>query len=71
MQNQETFYLNLILERLRTCAYYQPRFGQSTQGLSLEEFQVLYNADTFYTWFGLNRPLVYSAHRTAGGLTSI
>jgi hypothetical protein len=39
--------------------------------LSLHQFQELYNADPFYAWFGLNHPLVYAAHKAAGGITSV
>jgi hypothetical protein len=40
-------------------------------GLSLEEFQALYREDQFYSWYGLDHPLMYAAHKAAGGMTSI
>lgn len=64
-------YLQLLLERLDVCRQYRPRFGLGGGGLSLAEFQALYSADPFYTWFGLNNALVYTAHRAAGGITSV
>jgi hypothetical protein len=37
----------------------------------LSEFQELYEADEFYAWLGLSSPLMYAAHKAAGGMTSI
>jgi len=39
--------------------------------LSLQQFQTLYQADPFYNWFGLHHPMMYAAHKAAGGMTSI
>jgi hypothetical protein len=39
--------------------------------LTPDAFQELYGADPFYSWIGLDSPLVYAAHRVAGGITSI
>lgn len=48
------------------------KFGQGSQtGLTRDQFAQLYGADPFYSWFGFDSPLVYSAHRVAGGLTSV
>jgi len=64
--------LEIFLAPLRKCSNYQPAFGQSGKsGLSLCEFQDLYGADPFYSWLGLAEPVVYSAHKAAGGLTSV
>jgi len=63
-------YLDIILNRIRVCREYRPAFGQGRK-ISLREFQQLYSSDSFYSWFGLNDPLVYAAHRAAGGITSI
>lgn len=66
-------YLALILEPIRVCAQYKPRFGQGTKGdgLTLAQFQQLYQGDPFYSWFGLDNPMMYAAHKAAGGMTSI
>jgi hypothetical protein len=65
-------YLEIILRRLRVCKTYKPRFGQGqSAGLSLHAFQSLYGADVFYAWFGLDHPLMYAAHKAAGGITSV
>lgn len=37
----------------------------------MDAFQELYRSDAFYNWFGLGSPLMYAAHRAAGGMTSI
>ncbi|MBN1562312.1 MAG: hypothetical protein JXA10_00615 [Anaerolineae bacterium] len=63
-------YLQFILDRLDVCHAYQPQLGQG-QPVSLEGFLNLYGADPFYAWFGLNNPLIYAAHKAAGGITSI
>jgi hypothetical protein len=65
-------YLQTILTPIRVCAKYRPKFGQGAgDGYSLEQFQALYQADPFYNWFGLDNPLMYAAHKAAGGMTSV
>ena len=65
-------YLELIRSALRVCLNYKPAFGRGRgDGISLEQFQEIYGEDEFYSWFGLDSPLVYAAHRAAGGMTSV
>ena len=64
-------YLKIVLEPIRVSAGYQPKFGQGGNGLSLEQFRRLYRSDPFYGWFGLDSPLLYAAHKAAGGMTSV
>ena len=64
-------YLLLLTRPLQVCRDYRPKFGQGGKGVSVEEFQVLYKADSFYQWMGLDSPLMYAAHKAAGGMTSI
>lgn len=65
-------FLNIILTPIRVSAAYRPRLGQGRKGgLDLSDFQVLYRGDPFYSWFGLDSPLMYAAHRAAGGMTSV
>ncbi len=73
MKQDDAAYLKLILEPIRVCAKYKPKFGQGNKGsgLTLEEFQTLYQEDPFYSWFGLDHPMMYAAHKAAGGMTSI
>ena len=66
-------YLALVLDPIKVCARYKPKFGQGNKadGLSLAQFRTLYQADAFYSWFGLDNPLMYAAHKAAGGMTSV
>ena len=70
---QDTEYLQIVLDPIRVSARYRPKFGQGNkrEGLSFEEFQSLYRNDSFYSWFGLDNPLMYAAHKAAGGMTSV
>ena len=72
MSNDEK-YIELVLEPIRVCAQYRPKFGQGAKGggLTLAQFQTLYQGDPFYSWFGLDNPLMYAAHKAAGGMTSV
>ena len=65
-------FIETFLEPIRVCSNYRPAFGQSgSDGIDLPTFQELYGGDPFYAWIGLDDPLVYTAHKTAGGLTSV
>lgn len=65
-------YRQLVLKPIYVCAQYKPMMGQGRgQGYELEAFQKLYRADPFYNWFGLDNPLMYAAHKAAGGMTSV
>lgn len=68
----DTEYLEIITAAIRVCADYRPRFGHGrAAGFTVAEFKELYQADPFYSWFGLDNPLMYAAHRAAGGMTSV
>ena len=70
--NQDERYFRLIQQALAVCQNYRPKFGQGSKaGLTLDDFQTLYRGDPFYTWFGLDSPLLYAAHKAAGGMTSV
>jgi hypothetical protein len=66
-------YLQTVLDPIQVCARYKPKFGQGAAGggLTLAQFQKLYQSDAFYSWFGLDNPLMYAAHKAAGGMTSV
>ena len=65
-------YLEIVSDALRVCSQYNPKFGRGKKGgYTLDEFQDLYQSDPFYSWFGLDSPLVYAAHKAAGGMTSV
>ena len=69
---KEEKYKEIFIAPLRESACYLPKFGHSkTSGFSLKEFQALYGNDIFYKWLGLDSPVMYSAHKLAGGITSI
>lgn len=70
--SQDEKYFELIAGALRVCANYKPMFGKGRKGgMTLEQFRQMYGADPFYKWVGLDSALMYAAHKTAGGMTSI
>lgn len=72
MTARDARYLKIIVDSLRVCANYKPKFGQGRgDGLTLRQFQDLYQGDPFYNWFGLDNPMMYAAHKAAGGMTSV
>lgn len=71
-KHSDAEYLHMVTAAIRVCADYHPRFGQGRSGgFTVAKFKELYQADPFYSWFGLDNPLMYAAHRAAGGMTSI
>jgi hypothetical protein len=70
---EDARYLKAVLDPIKVCAHYKPKFGQGAKGggLTLAQFQTLYQSDPFYSWFGLDNPLMYAAHKAAGGMTSV
>ena len=72
MLSHDERYFTLLAIALRKCKDYLPRFGQGMNaGITVEKFEELYGADPFYHWLGLDSPLMYAAHKAAGGMTSI
>lgn len=70
--DQNLRYREILINPITECANYTPKFGHGRNGgFSLSEFQTLYGADAFYKWLGLDNPLMYSAHKAAGGITSV
>ena len=68
----ESEYLDLVIQAIQVCAEYRPKFGHHGRaGLTWEEFRAVYGSDAFCSWFGLDHPLMYAAHRAAGGMTSL
>jgi hypothetical protein len=70
LEGDET-YSRILISAIEVCKRYKPRFGSQKRGVTLEEFKVLYGKDPFYSWMGLDSPLLYSAHKAAGCMTSI
>jgi hypothetical protein len=72
MESLDKKYLDIFLSPLYVCSDYLPAFGtRGGEGLSLNDFQKLYGEDEFYSWIGLDSPLMYAAHKASGGITSI
>lgn len=71
--HNEAVYLKKFLDPLKVCKRYKPKMGQGgkEEGVSLDQFLVMYGADSFYAWIGLDTELMYSAHKAAGGMTSV
>lgn len=71
-EEQNIIYRNILIDPLKECANYTPKFGHAKKGgFSLSDFQSLYGGDVFYKYLGLDTSLMYSAHKVAGGITSI
>ena len=66
-------YRELLLEPIRVCANYRPAFGlaRGEEEVTLDGFRRLFGSDPLYGWLGLDSPLMYAAHKAAGGMTSI
>ncbi|MBI5722480.1 MAG: hypothetical protein HZA50_00870 [Planctomycetes bacterium] len=65
-------YLGMLVKAIRVCGSYKPMMGRKDKtGVDLNGFRRLYQTDHFYHWFGLDNPLMYAAHKAAGGMTSI
>ncbi|MDE0273014.1 MAG: hypothetical protein OXP11_17650 [Gammaproteobacteria bacterium] len=72
MSNSDADYLDVLLAAIRVSHDYRPKFGRGGRvGLTLDEFSKLYQGDAFYGWFGLDDPMMYAAHKAAGGMTSV
>lgn len=67
---QDERYLSLLLKKIEVCKAYKPKFGQG-KDTSFDEFKIIYSTDPFYSWLGLDNPLMYAAHKAAGGITSL
>ncbi len=72
LEEQDAQYMACLVNAIRVCADYRPKLGHGgKKGYSLADFQKIYGADPFYSWVGLDNPLMYAAHKAAGGMTSI
>ena len=72
MSSRDAEYLDILLAAIRVSHNYRPKFGRGGRvGLTLDEFSKLYRGDAFYGWFGLDDPMMYAAHKAAGGMTSV
>jgi len=72
MKNLHKKYKEILINPVRQCASYNPKFGQNREnGITFQDFQILYGQDAFYHWLGLDNQMMYAAHKAAGGITSI
>lgn len=68
----DTQYLNIFLTPIRVCSSYKPKFGgESEEDTTLDDFRRIYGNDPLYHWVGFDSPLMYAAHKAAGGITSV
>ena len=70
MSKRDERYKRIILNRLETCKSYNPKFGTGS-AVTLDEFKEMHGEDPLYGWFGLDNPMLYAAHKAAGGITSV
>lgn len=66
----DKIYRDILIDPLKTCADYLPKMGGG-EGVDVETFKRLYSRDPLYHWIGFDSPLMYSAHKAAGGMTSL
>lgn len=67
---RDALYREILVSPLRKSAEYLPKMGGAGE-VDLEGFTALYGEDPLYHWMGLDSPLMFAAHKAAGGMTSI
>lgn len=67
---EDLVYREILLSPLRTCSDYLPKMGGQT-GVDLKSFISSYGSDPLYHWMGFDSPLMFAAHKAAGGMTSL
>ena len=70
LTGRDDHYTEIILAPLRKCADYLPKMGGDAE-VNLDGFVELYGADPLYHWMGFDSPLMFAAHKAAGGMTSV
>ena len=69
-ESRDEQYRNILIDPIRVCADYLPKMGGS-DGIDQKTFVKLYGSDPLYHWMGFDSPLMFSAHKAAGGMTSL
>lgn len=69
-EDRDQSYQEILLSPLRTSGAYLPKMGGDAE-VDLDAFTALYGADPLYHWMGLDSPLMFAAHKAAGGMTSV
>lgn len=67
---QDAEYREVLMKPLRISANYLPKMGGGVE-VDLDGFTALYGADPLYHWLGFDSPLMFAAHKAAGGMTSL
>lgn len=70
MPADDELYRELLLTPIRKCAEYLPKMGGQDE-VDLDGFTSMYGSDPLYHWVGLDSPLMFAAHKAAGGMTSV
>lgn len=70
VDSRDAGYRELILAPIRLCAHYLPKMGGGVD-VNFTKFAEIYGDDPFYHWIGLDSAPMYSAHKAAGGMTSL
>lgn len=68
--DRDALYREILLAPLRKCADYLPKMGGEVE-VDIAGFTGLYGKDPLYHWMGLDSPLMFAAHKAAGGMTSV
>lgn len=69
-ESHDRDYIEFLIGKISICKAYRPKLGRGS-AVSLEEFKAIYGVDPLYSWLGLDNPLLYAAHKAAGGMTSL
>lgn len=69
-RDRDALYREILLAPLRKCSDYLPKMGGAGE-VDLAGFTAAYGADPLYHWMGLDSPLMFAAHKAAGGMTSV
>jgi hypothetical protein len=70
MPADDGVYRELLLTPIRKCADYLPKMGNQDE-VDLDAFTAMYGSDPLYHWVGLDSPMMFAAHKAAGGMTSV
>lgn len=69
-QTSDAEYIDMLVSPIEKSGLYLPKMGGSTP-VDFDLFEGMYGSDPLYHWIGLDSPLMYSAHKAAGGMTSV
>lgn len=70
LTDHDAEYREVLMSPLRTSSGYLPKMGGGVE-VDLDGFTSLYGSDPLYHWMGFDSPLMFAAHKAAGGMTSL